>query len=41
MLTVGQHLTVNARAENFGDDQAANRLLRREYRTGFEVPARF
>ena len=29
----GQRLTVDARAENFGDDQAANRLLRREYRT--------
>jgi predicted dehydrogenase len=40
-LTVGRRLTVDARAENFGNDQEANRLLTREYRKGFEVPSRF
>ena len=41
MLTVGAKLTVDPRAENFGDNREANRLLTREYRKGFEVPARF
>jgi predicted dehydrogenase len=41
MLTVGQRLNVDVRAETFGTDAAANRLLTREYRKGFEVPARF
>jgi predicted dehydrogenase len=41
MLTVGARLTVDPRAENFGTNQEANRLLTREYRKGFEVPARF
>ena len=41
MLTVGRRLNVNVQAENFGDDQEANRLLTREYRKGFEVPTRF
>jgi predicted dehydrogenase len=41
MLTVGQRLNVDVQAETFGNDAAANRLLTREYRKGFEVPARF
>jgi len=41
MLTIGQRLNIVARDENFGNDQAANRMLTREYRKGFEVPARF
>ena len=41
MLTVGRRLTVDVRAENFGNDMEANRLLTREYRKGFEVPSRF
>jgi predicted dehydrogenase len=41
MLTVGRRLTVDVRAESFGNDQEANRLLTREYRKGFVVPARF
>lgn len=41
MLTVGERLNIDPRRENFGDNQAANRLLTREYRQGFEVPARF
>ncbi len=41
MLTVGHRLNVNVQAENFGNDEAANRMLTREYRKGFEVPARF
>jgi predicted dehydrogenase len=41
MLTVGRRLTLNVENENFGDDREANRLLTREYRKGFEVPARF
>ena len=40
-LTVGRRLTVDPQAENFGNDAEANRLLTREYRKGFEVPARF
>ncbi len=40
-LTVGRRLNVNVQAENFGNDQEANRMLTREYRKGFEVPARF
>jgi hypothetical protein len=41
MLTIGRRLNLNVQAENFGDDRDANRLLTREYRKGFEVPARF
>ena len=41
MLTVGRRLNLDVRAENFGNDQEANRLLTREYRKGFAVPARF
>jgi predicted dehydrogenase len=40
-LTVGRRLNVDVRAETFGADREANRLLTREYRKGFEVPARF
>lgn len=40
-LVVGRRLNVDVRAENFGNDQEANRLLTREYRKGFEVPSRF
>jgi predicted dehydrogenase len=41
MLTVGRRLNLDVRAETFGNDQEANRLLTREYRKGFVVPARF
>ncbi len=41
MLTVGRRLTVDVRAENFGNDADANALLTREYRKGFVVPTRF
>ena len=41
MLTVGRRLTLDVRNENFGNDAEANRLVTREYRKGFEVPARF
>ncbi len=41
MLTIGRRLTIDVRNENFGEDNEANRLLTREYRKGFEVPARF
>jgi predicted dehydrogenase len=41
MLTVGRRLNVDVRNENFGNEADANRLLTREYRKGFEVPARF
>ena len=41
MLTVGRRLTLDVRNETFVNDQDANRLLTREYRKGFEVPARF
>ncbi len=40
-LRVGRRLTIDPRAETCGDDQEANRMLTREYRRGFEVPARF
>ncbi len=40
-LTVGQRLTVDVATERFVDNAAANRMLTREYRQGFEVPARF
>jgi predicted dehydrogenase len=39
-LTVGRRLTVHPTNENFPGDEQANRMLTREYRTGFEVPAR-
>jgi hypothetical protein len=39
--TRGKKLTFNPKAESFGDDKAANALLtRKEYRKGFEVPAK-
>jgi hypothetical protein len=41
MLTVGPRLTLDVRAETFGTNAEANRLLTREYRKGFVVPARF
>ena len=41
MLTIGRRLNLDVRAETFMNDPAANRLLTREYRKGFEVPARF
>jgi predicted dehydrogenase len=39
-LRVGRQLTVDPRTETFGDDKEANRQLTREYRKGFEVPAK-
>jgi predicted dehydrogenase len=36
----GRRLTIDVRNENFGTDQEANRMLTREYRSGFEVPTR-
>src|SRR5204863_9919578 len=37
---VGRKLTVNESAETFVGDTEADALLTREYRKGFEVPAR-
>jgi predicted dehydrogenase len=37
---VGRRLTVDQRTERFVGDEEANRYLTREYRRGFEVPAR-
>ena len=39
-LTVGRRLTLNPETERFERDEEANRMLTREYRRGFEVPAR-
>jgi predicted dehydrogenase len=39
-LRVGQRLRVDVRTERFIGDDEANRHLTREYRRGFEVPAR-
>jgi predicted dehydrogenase len=39
-LKVGPRLNVQARTENFNGNEAANRLLTREYRQGFVVPDR-
>jgi hypothetical protein len=39
-LVIGRRLTVHPTHENFPGDDEANRLLTREYRKGFEVPAR-
>jgi predicted dehydrogenase len=39
-LRVGPKLDVNAETETFRDNDAANRLLTREYRAGFVVPDR-
>lgn len=39
-LKVGPRLEVQARTENFNGNEAANRLLTRQYREGFVVPDR-
>jgi hypothetical protein len=39
-LKVGRRLTVDSQNERFLNDDEANRYLTREYRRGFEVPAR-
>jgi predicted dehydrogenase len=39
-LIVGRRLTLDPQSETFVNDAEANRLLTREYRKGFEVPAR-
>lgn len=39
-LTVGRRLRLNPSTERFEGDEEANRMLTREYRRGFEVPAR-
>jgi hypothetical protein len=39
-LIVGPRLTVNPASEDFSNNEPANRLLTREYRQGFAVPAR-
>jgi predicted dehydrogenase len=40
-LRVGATLDIDPRAENFRNNAAANAMLTREYRAGFEVPTRF
>ena len=40
-LRVGAMLEIDAQAENFKNNNDANRMLTREYRKGYEVPARF
>jgi hypothetical protein len=37
---LGKKLMVDSSAENFTNDLEANKLLTREYRKGFEVPAK-
>jgi predicted dehydrogenase len=37
---VGRRLAIDARTEAFVDDKEADRMLTREYRKGFEVPAK-
>ena len=39
-LKVGPRLDIQARTENFNGNAEANRLLTRNYRTGFVVPDR-
>ncbi len=39
-LSLGATLWVDSRSETFPSNKAANRLLTREYRKGFEVPSR-
>jgi hypothetical protein len=39
-LVVGRRLTLDQRTETFVNDSEADRMLTREYRKGFEVPAR-
>jgi hypothetical protein len=40
MYQVGRRLTIDGKAERFVNDNDANAMLTREYRRGFEVPAR-
>jgi hypothetical protein len=40
-LHVGAHLVIDRNAETFHNNAAANAMLTREYRQGFEVPTRF
>jgi predicted dehydrogenase len=40
-LTVGRKLNIDPKTETIRNDAEANRLLTREYRRGFEVPAQF
>jgi hypothetical protein len=40
-LHVGAYLDIDRNAETFHNNAAANAMLTREYRQGFEVPARF
>ncbi len=37
---LGRKLTIDNKTESFVNDAEANRMLTREYRKGFEVPAR-
>ena len=36
---VGHGLTFNGKTETFENDKAADKLLTREYRKGFEIPS--
>ena len=38
-IALGAHLKFDAKAERFTNNDAANEMLTREYRKGFEVPA--
>ena len=40
-LRVGPMLEIDPRSETFKNNAAATAMLTREYRRGFEVPARF
>ena len=39
-LRVGRKLKINSQTESFVNDQQADAMLTREYRRGFEVPAK-